>query len=184
MSAPEIWLVAGPNGAGKTSLARRALALRLGADLEILNPDERTLRRLKAAGYACFADAPDAALRSSCLAGAREAVDEVRSRGGHAFLPHVGLASPEISARRVAARVQLGGQGVPPDRLAERWNRSLARLGWFAARAREFWPYDNSAEAPAREPALAAWGAGGLVRFAAGVPAYFQQALAGLTRAD
>lgn len=208
MSGLELWPIAGPNGAGKTSLARKALAGGLGAGLEFFNPDERTLRHLQAAGYAGFADAPEPVLRACFLAGAREvetalraaiqgnrriavetvlstdkyrkAVEEVKARGGHVFLLYVVLASPEISGRRVAARVLAGGHDVPPDRLIGRWHKSLARLGWFAAQAREFWVYDNSGEDVTVSPRLVAWGAGGRIIFQEGIHDYLQQALSGL----
>lgn len=200
--------MAGPNGAGKTSLARRALQDRLGEGLEVLNPDERSLRHLRAAGHAGYAGAPEAVLRACFLAGAREveeelrtalrenrrlavetvlstnkyrvAVEEVRALGGHFFLLYVGLASPELSARRVAARVLRGGHDVPADRLAERWRKSLQQLGWFAARAREFWIYDNSSDDSSQGPALVAWGAGGVARLRQDVPDHLRQALATL----
>jgi ABC-type cobalamin transport system ATPase subunit len=58
MSGPELWLIAGPNGAGKTTCTHKEPLASLLSGVGCLNPDDQTLRKLRAAGYAGFADAP------------------------------------------------------------------------------------------------------------------------------
>lgn len=43
-------------------------------------------------------------------------------------LIYVGIASPELSARRVDQRIARGGHDVPRERLSSRYRRSLANL--------------------------------------------------------
>lgn len=71
-------------------------------------------------------------------------VELVRETSGFFGLVYVALRSPDLSARRIARRVRAGGHDVPREKLAERWNRSLEILPWFAGRASRFWAYDNS----------------------------------------
>ena len=121
-----------------------------------LNPDDRTLAKICAAGYGGFADAPadvqtalfiesanevsadlDAAIARGQPIGVetvlssdkyRTPVEAVLARGGYVWLLYVALSSPEIARQRVAARVRQGGHGVPEDKIAQRWQRSLDSL--------------------------------------------------------
>jgi predicted ABC-type ATPase len=43
-------------------------------------------------------------------------------------LIYIGIASPELSSRRVDQRLEHGGHDVPRDRLASRYKRSLDNL--------------------------------------------------------
>ena len=58
MAGPEFWLVAGPNGAGKTTCVQMEPISQLLPAVTFLNPDYRTLEKLRALGYQGFADAP------------------------------------------------------------------------------------------------------------------------------
>ena len=58
MAIPELWLLAGPNGAGKTTSSQRQPIAGLLPGVVFLNPDDRTLAKIRAAGYGGFADAP------------------------------------------------------------------------------------------------------------------------------
>src|SRR4029077_923134 len=110
-----------------------------------LNPDDRTLTKLRAAGYAGFADTPADVLRPLFIESADEVsveletiiarggsvgvetvlssdkyrplVETVLRRAGLVGLVYVALRSPAISRERVAARVRKGGHGVPEDKL-------------------------------------------------------------------
>jgi predicted ABC-type ATPase len=55
---PELWIVAGPNGAGKTTCVQKEPISGLLPGVRFLNPDDRTLTKLRGAGYGGFADAP------------------------------------------------------------------------------------------------------------------------------
>jgi len=189
MAAPELWIVAGPNGAGKTTCVQREPIAALLPQVTFFNPDDRTLAKLKAAGFTGFADAPAdvqmrlfiesadevyADLERTLAAGGavgietvlssrkyQPLVESVRTAKGSIGLIYVALASPEIARRRVAARVLRGGHGVPDEKIAQRWRRSLETLPWFAERASAFWVIDNSDSDPARLPRLIASGKAG-----------------------
>lgn len=172
MNGPELWLIGGPNGAGKTTLcSAEEFQSRLDG-VQFLNPDQLTLRLLQQRGVASFAAAPPQALRAANIDAAEAVfrqledavtagrlvgvetvlstgkyqplVERVRSLGGRFYLIYVSLASPALSLERVQRRVRQGGHDVPADRLAERWRRSLELLPWYAARADDFWVFDNS----------------------------------------
>src|SRR5258707_1120308 len=70
----------------------------------------------------------------------RKAVDA----GYDVTLIYIGIADADLSSRRVDQRIARGGHDVPRDRIASRFERSLANL----EAARDFVPtvelYDNS----------------------------------------
>jgi predicted ABC-type ATPase len=168
-AAQPIWIiVAGPNGAGKTTIASHGPGGILreflpGGAIERLNADERA-REAEAAGAARGAAANlraaqeiDAALARAIRDRRSVAVETVLSsdkyrpllkrarRAGYFIaLVYVCLRSPALSAARVRRRVLQGGHGVPRDRLAPRWRRSLDNLAWFGARADAVYVLDNS----------------------------------------
>jgi predicted ABC-type ATPase len=193
MIFPELWIVAGPNGAGKTTCAKAKPISDLLPDVPFLNPDDRTLVKLRSAGYAGFQDAPGdmqtrlffesadevfdelkQALAQKKKVGVetvlssdkyRVLVDGVRKDGGIVALIYVALSSPSIAKERVGIRVQRGGHGIPDDKIEQRWKRSLDNLGWFAERATDFWVIDNSSSDPQTSPALVAWGKLGRIEY-------------------
>ncbi|OAI55092.1 hypothetical protein AYO44_02835 [Planctomycetaceae bacterium SCGC AG-212-F19] len=195
MAAPELWIVAGPNGAGKTTCVQKDPIAGLLPNVVFLNPDDRTLLKLRSTGYQGFADAPVAVQTRLFIESADEVyreletmltqgravgvetvlssnkyvplVDDVRARGGFVGLIYITLASPAIARERVAARVRRGGHGVPNEKIALRWQRSLDTLPWFAARASAFWVIDNSDSDPNMPPPLIASGKAGKLAFLA-----------------
>ncbi len=94
-------------------------------------------------------------------------VDAVLAHGGRVGLIFIALRSPSIAQRRVEHRVVLGGHGVPEEKIAARWHRSLEYLAWFAVRVTQFWVVDNSDENPDQPPRLIASGRGGRLEFLA-----------------
>jgi predicted ABC-type ATPase len=176
MPVPELWIVAGPNGAGKTTAVQRAPIAALLEGVSFINPDDRTLLKLRAAEYDTFANTPPDILTRLFLESADEVfrdlvemidrcepvgvetvlsspkyrplVEMVMDRGGFVGLVYLSLSSPELARRRVAARVARGGHGVPDDKVEARWQRSLAELAWFAQHVTVFWVYDNSDSDP------------------------------------
>ena len=186
---PELWIVAGPNGAGKTTCVQAEPIRDILPQVRFLNPDDVTKQLLIAEGYTGFIDAPtDVQYRCFGLAATRvelelveaishgesvgvetvlstdkyrQVVEQVRASGGLVNLIYVTVASPEISAARVAIRVTRGGHDVPPERIADRFRRSHTNLTWFAENADNFWVIDNSGDDPAVPPVLRAYGVGG-----------------------
>jgi len=182
---PYLWIVAGPNGAGKTTLAQIPQIAEKLQSAERLNPDEVSKALLHQRGgfdfqtapadmlQATFIEAAEAvfvdaqvklqANRSICLETVlstpkyRTLVDLTLGRGGFFGLFYIAVKSPEVSARRIAQRVAAGGHGVPTDKLAARWQRSLEQLPWFASRAHIMLVYDNSADVRGTPPELVAY---------------------------
>ena len=166
---PIIVAIAGPNGAGKTTFFESHLK---STGLRFLNADV-VARELEVDAYE--AAKMIAALRTE-LVSQRESFifetvfsDPVGDKLG--FLKHaagsgyavvlcfVGIAGAETSEQRVAMRVSQGGHDVPPEKLIERFPRTLANL---AASIREL-PcvliFDNDdLKAPFRHVAVCANG--------------------------
>jgi predicted ABC-type ATPase len=191
MGRPAFWIVGGPNGAGKTTLASHSRFQRLLGEARFLNPDEMALQRLQAAGRKGFheataeqltrffieaAEAVEHDVRESLRRGEAIGVESVLStrkycpivqeaitKGIFFGLIYVALNTPELSRQRVAHRVKQGGHDVPPEKLADRWARSIENLGWFAQRATRLWVFDNSDSTPEMPPRLIAKGGGELI---------------------
>ena len=204
--ATKLWLVAGPNGAGKTTCVQKAPIASLIPDVFFINPDDRTLGKLRAAGYKGFADAPhdtqtrlfiesadevlaelEAAVARGDSVGVetvlssdkyRPLVERVIAAGGFVGLIYVALSSPEIARDRVAIRVRRGGHGVPEVKIAERWHRSLGLLTEFAAKVSAFWVLDNSNANPDAPAHVIATGQDGRLSWLS--PAAFPAILAAL----
>jgi predicted ABC-type ATPase len=186
MNPPVLWIVGGPNGAGKTSCVQKKPISLIIPGISFLNPDDRTLAKLRAAGYSGFTDSPAdilprlfresadevaAELSESVERGIpigvesvistdkyKSTVDRVHELNGEFFLIYVALATPDLALRRIADRVARGGHGVPETKVADRWRRSLDNLEWFTTRADAFWIVDNSASYPNDDPRLVAFG--------------------------
>ena len=193
MTSPELWLIAGPNGAGKTTCAQKKPISDLLPDVAFLNPDDRTLLKLRTLSFQGFADAPIEVQTRLFLESAsevfgelkvavangqkvgvetvlstdkyRELVEDVRKLDGVFCLIYVALSAPLIAKARVAARVKRGGHGIPDDKIEKRWERSLSNLAWFAERASNFWVIDNSNSNPADSPRLVAMGKDGVLEY-------------------
>ena len=190
---PQLWIVAGPNGAGETTSVQKEPIASILPRVPFFNPDDRTLQKLRAEGFKGFADAPfdiqtrlfiesanevfnelKIVLDSGQSVGVetvlssekyRPLVETVNACDGIFCLIYVALSSPDISRRRIAARVQRGGHGVPEAKIALRWQRSLDYLPWFARRATSFWVVDNSDSNRANAPKLLASGKNGRLEF-------------------
>lgn len=167
-------LLAGPNGAGKTTVTRRLFKDYLHREFHMLNADERTHTKLRAAGFAGFSDAPAETLNDLFIESALEVeseaiellsrganvcletvlstpkyrglVQQILDGGGRFELIYVALNHWKLSAHRVKLRAAKGGHDVPEDRLEARWHRSLKELTWFAPRANFFMVIDNSSD--------------------------------------
>ncbi len=132
---PRLLCVCGPNGAGKSTFTR-ALALR--ENMLVVDPD-----KLAAEGLSPIAAGKAAVRLARCMLAegvsfAREStltarfdfslMEEARERGYRVELVYIGLASPELALRRVAARVRRGGHDVPAEDVVRRYARGLANL--------------------------------------------------------
>lgn len=182
MPIPQLWLFAGPNGAGKSTFTQ--FPEWSGHISHFLNADELTRQLLNERGFSTYAATPPEILHRANISAAEKVftevrrlldagesvavetvlstdkyqpvVEKLRADGGIFNLIYVGLRSPDLSRVRVANRVAKGGHPVPEEKLAGRWQRSLAHLPWFASRADHFYIFDNSDSDPTRPPALVA----------------------------
>ena len=135
---PIVVAIAGPNGAGKSTFFEAHLK---SSGLRFLNADV-IARELEVDAYE--AARMIAALRTE-LVNQRESFifetvfsDPVGDKlglliktaqtGYAVVLCFVGIADADTSGQRVAMRVSQGGRDVPPEKLAERFPRTLANL--------------------------------------------------------
>lgn len=140
---PQMVIIGGPNGAGKTTIARRVVLEAIGI-VEYVNAD------VIAAGLAGFA--PERAAMAAGRIMLKRLDDLAEQRADFAFettlasrtfapwakertrqgyqvhLIFVWLDSPELSIRRVAARVRKGGHDVPEATVRRRYARSISNL--------------------------------------------------------
>ena len=69
-----------------------------------------------------------------------------KARDFEIWLMYVCLDSPERNVERVAIRVKKGGHAVPPEKVHDRYWRSLKQMPWFLEQADRGWLWDNSGE--------------------------------------
>lgn len=173
---PAFWIFGGPNGSGKSTAYSHADVEGFGRSLWIVNPDLLTARLqmaerlpLMEANLAAVQRLElwlEATLRVHSSVGVetvlstdkyRRLVTLAKSLGFTFHLFYVLLQTPEMNIERVRARVLHGGHDVPPDKIVERYWRSLAQLPWFLEMADLAEIFDNSGA----EPKLVARKAGG-----------------------
>jgi predicted ABC-type ATPase len=151
---PQLVVLAGPNGAGKSTFYDSFLA---GSPLPFLNADlfaaetgidsfeaarilDATRDRMIESGLGFITETVFSDQQGAKLAMLRKAVDA----GFDVTLIYIGIASSELSARRVDQRIAIGGHDVPRDRIASRFARSLANLAQAIAFVPTVQLYDNS----------------------------------------
>jgi predicted ABC-type ATPase len=171
VNAPAFWLIAGPNGSGKSSLYGSNSAATYGetniADAArsfwIINPDLLTYRIRSVEGKALRAANLEAVRRVEAWLEAsinahqsigvetvlstakyRRLVRAAKKRKFEIRVIYVILKSPELNIRRVQMRIRKGGHGVPPEKIRERWDRSLKQLPWFLNECDWALLFDNS----------------------------------------
>ena len=170
---PYVIVLGGPNGAGKTTAAEAVLHPEFGI-AHFVNADTlaRGLSRDAPGSVAMEAgrlmlqrlrDLREARISfafESTLAGRAHArfLQGLRSEGWWVELLYVSLQSVELSAARVAARVEHGGHNIPPADVKRRFGRSLKNLfELYIPLADEWKLVDNSDHRPA-SPIIVATG--------------------------
>jgi predicted ABC-type ATPase len=151
---PQLVLLAGPNGAGKSTFYDAFLA---DSPLPFLNADlfaaETGIDSLEAARILDATRDHHIAQRSGFISETvfsdphgykldmlRKAVDA----GFDVTLIYIGVISVDLLAHRVDQRIAHGGHDVPRDRIASRFERSLANLKQAIAIVQTVELYDNS----------------------------------------
>ena len=138
-------LIAGPNGAGKSTLYEYLIAPRYPA-LEFVNADLHERDQLAHIGSAHkrseaargWADARRASLLRRRVSFVTETVfshpskleliQTAQARGFSVVLYVVCLDEPRVLLQRVRRRVDEGGHHVPPNKILQRYPRTLAHL--------------------------------------------------------
>uniref|UniRef100_UPI003F587336 zeta toxin family protein n=1 Tax=Pseudomonas helvetica TaxID=3136738 RepID=UPI003F587336 len=75
-----------------------------------------------------------------------ELLTEARDAGYRVYVYYVATADPEINVARVAYRVSQGGHNVPPEKIRERYWRSLGLLSDAILVSNRAYIFDNSDE--------------------------------------
>ena len=147
-------MLAGPNGAGKTTFYREFLAHvslpflnadLLAAEMEIDSFEaarviDATRDRMIEDGLGFVTETVFSDRLGAKLGMLRKAIDSAYA----VTLLYIGIASPELSERRVEQRIARGGHDVPRDRLTSRYQRSLANLKQAIAFVPTVELFDNS----------------------------------------
>jgi predicted ABC-type ATPase len=164
---PSFWIIAGPNGSGKSTAYSRTDVEGIAANFWIVNPDLLTAR-IQAAELLNLNSANLTAverlerwLEATLRVHKSVGVETVLSTGKYQRLVelakslhfsfrliYVMLDDPELNVARVRQRVSQGGHDVPPEKVVERYWRSLAQLPWFMEQADAADIYDNSGAQP------------------------------------
>ncbi|MBL0218188.1 MAG: zeta toxin family protein [Myxococcales bacterium] len=151
---PQLVLLAGPNGAGKSTFYRvylqklalpflnaDVLAAETGIDsLEAAAILDQTRDRMIVDDLGFITETVFSDPVGAKVAMLRRAV----AAGFDVTLLYIGVASPELSRHRVDQRIARGGHSVPPEKLAARFNRSLANLKVAVTFVPNVKLYDNS----------------------------------------
>ena len=147
MSQPVFHLLAGPNGAGKSTLYHALVASGvIGEELEFVNADLHERDHLQHIGdpqqrseaARDWADARRAALLAAKTGFVSETVfsheskleliSQAQAMGFQVVLYVVSVDDPARLLARVSQRVQEGGHHVPPERILQRYPRTMANL--------------------------------------------------------
>lgn len=73
-------------------------------------------------------------------------LESARALGYRTYLYYIATNDPAINVARVAARVNLGGHGVPEDKIVQRYSRSLELLVKAVKHTNRAYLFDNSRE--------------------------------------
>jgi predicted ABC-type ATPase len=154
-------LIAGPNGAGKTTLFQRAIEPdRPG--LPFVNADRIAQQRFPGQELErAYEAAHVAAQARTALIEARidfctktvfsheskVTLIETARAAGYDVVLHVVMIPIELSAHRVASRVEAGGHDVPTEKLSQRFSRIWPLIYEAAPRCAQAVFYDNSSDA-------------------------------------
>jgi len=160
---PVLLVIAEPDGSGKTTLTARLRADHWSDDVEYVNPDEIARDQfgdwndpvsvVKAAEWA--GDRRESLLKEGkgiafeTVLSMRDKVEFIRrarARGYFVRSFFVCTADPAINAARIVQRIAEGGHSVPIEKVAARYERSMANLPQLIKASDRTYVFDNSAE--------------------------------------
>ncbi|MCD8307669.1 MAG: AAA family ATPase [Clostridia bacterium] len=155
-------IIAGANGAGKSTLYKTSNAriqelttgIRLNSDeiVKEMGLDWRSVGAQIAAGKevlrrldACFANGESCNQETTlCGSTIMKSVRRAKDLGYSIIILYVGVASPNIAAERVAARVANGGHGVSEATIERRFSLSVKNLKKVIPYCECVYIYDNT----------------------------------------
>jgi predicted ABC-type ATPase len=162
--SPRCVIIAGPNGAGKTTFAREflpkdaAVVNFVNADLIAggLSPFRPEMAALAAGRLVLkeldrlFAARADFAFESTLSGtGYLGRIRRWKSAGYRLEIVYLRVTSPQLSIRRIAARVRQGGHDVPTRDVLRRFARSWSNFESVYRPLADAWAvYDNSGAEP------------------------------------
>lgn len=151
---PLIVVLAGPNGAGKSTffetyltnlglpfLNADVLAAQSGMDAYEAADQLATLRQILVERQIGFVMET---VLSDPVGAKVDFLADALERGFDINLLYIGIADAQMSAERVASRVQVGGHDVPLEKIMARYERSLDNLQRAITRLPRVAIYDNS----------------------------------------
>jgi predicted ABC-type ATPase len=138
---PVLWLIAGPNGAGKSTYYRHVASKHfqapfINADLiaqALYGRHPNSTKEMLAAAEEATRQR-DAAIQSGTSFVAEtvfshpsklELIERALKADYFVRLTYVGVSDPSLCTLRVSARVAGGGHGVPAEKIAKRYPRSI-----------------------------------------------------------
>lgn len=165
MTNPVLYVLAGPNGAGKTTLYERVLSRHIG--LEFVNADRVAAALWPGHEMERSYDAARLAAerRQALLEQRRSFIAETvfshesklqlmrdAEERGYLVTLHVVLIPENLAVARVASRVEVGGHGVPEDKVRDRYRRLWGHVRVAMGLADESVVYDNTSAATPLRP--------------------------------
>ncbi len=148
MSVPRLVLIAGPNGAGKSTLAQQIAPHWINPDTFPGASDVERARGVIAATRANVAANQSFALETTLSGRWTYGLAQfARSSGYDVDLHFVAVASTDLAAIRIAARVERGGHDVPRTDQERRFDRCFANAVAISPLCSLLMLYDNSGAA-------------------------------------
>lgn len=144
MSKPLFVLVAGPNGSGKSTFSKTlerhypgisivdpdAIAKEITGSFETIESEGGRAGRIAIKHVRDSIEAGVSFVVESTISGRLylKYAKQARQAGFRTLLVYMGLETPELSAKRVALRVEKGGHKIPSADIIRRHPKSLANL--------------------------------------------------------
>jgi predicted ABC-type ATPase len=159
MSTSRLRLVAGPNGAGKSTFTEYILREHVNLGIYV-NPDEIAKALTGGDELSRAREAQQRAVQQReelLLEGRSMTYESVMSHPSHlaflkrakaagyrTYLYFIGVEDPDINKDRVKEREKSGGHGVPEEKIAPRYYRTMAQLFDACLLVNRAYVFDNS----------------------------------------
>ena len=156
MNISRLRLVAGPNGSGKSTFTEKILKKHVNLG-NYVNPDE-IAKTLEGNEPAKAAQQIGIQLREQFLLERKsmtyesvmshhshlEFLQRAKSVGYRTYFYFIGVEHPDINQKRVKERERFGGHGVPQEKIAPRYYRTMGQLFQACLLVNRAYIFDNS----------------------------------------